>query len=72
MIVGADTGPLNYLTLIDAVEVLPKLYGRILIPPSVRDELEDPRAPGGVCSLGSSNLLCGSRRGRKRAGRISR
>jgi len=38
MIVIADTGPINYLILIEKIDVLPKLYGRILVPPSVRGE----------------------------------
>jgi predicted nucleic acid-binding protein len=45
MIVIADTGPLNYLLLIGEIEVLPKLYRGILIPPAVRDELEQESAP---------------------------
>jgi len=44
----ADTTPLNYLVLIEAVEVLPRLYGTVLIPPSVLAELSDPYAPGQV------------------------
>ena len=39
MIVVADTTPLNYLVLIEAVQLLPRLYQRVLIPPAVRDEL---------------------------------
>src|SRR6266849_10752754 len=38
----ADTTPLNYLVLIDAADVLPRIYGRVLIPPSV---IADPDAP---------------------------
>jgi|SRR5579864_814391 len=41
----ADTTPLNYLVLIEAAEVLPRLYGRVLIPPSVLAELSNPYAP---------------------------
>jgi predicted nucleic acid-binding protein len=41
----SDTTPLNYLVLIEAVELLPRLYQRALIPPAVRDELTRPRAP---------------------------
>ena len=33
MTVIADTSPINYLIWIEQVNVLPKLYGRILIPP---------------------------------------
>lgn len=32
MIVVADTTPINYLILIEEIDVLPKLYGRIIIP----------------------------------------
>ena len=48
MIVIADTGPINYLIQIETIDVLPKLYGRILVPPSVAAELQDPLAPGPV------------------------
>jgi len=39
MIVVADTGPLNYLVLIDVVNILEPLYKRVLIPSAVADEL---------------------------------
>src|SRR5712664_2463012 len=45
MIVIADTGPINYLVLIGEIEVLPALYHRVLVPPSVCEELKRPRAP---------------------------
>jgi predicted nucleic acid-binding protein len=44
----SDTTPLNYLVLIEAVDLLPRLYQRVLIPPAVRDELTRPRAPEAV------------------------
>ncbi|HEY2546117.1 MAG TPA: hypothetical protein VGI46_08640 [Candidatus Acidoferrum sp.] len=44
----ADTTPLNYLVLIEAVEVLPQLYGTVLIPPAVHAELSDRQAPDQV------------------------
>src|SRR6267378_4671569 len=44
-LIVADTTPLNYLVLIEAVDLLPRLYGRVLIPPSVLAELADPHAP---------------------------
>jgi len=34
MIVVADTTPVNYLILIGEIDVLPKLYGRVVIPPA--------------------------------------
>jgi predicted nucleic acid-binding protein len=45
MIVIADTTPLNYLVLIDRVEILPELYGRVLIPPAVWEEFQRPETP---------------------------
>jgi predicted nucleic acid-binding protein len=44
----ADTTPLNYLILIEAVDLLPRLYGGALLPPSVLAELAHPHAPGVV------------------------
>ena len=44
MIVIADTSPLNYLVLIDCVELLPGLYGRVIVPQAVFDELRDEMA----------------------------
>jgi predicted nucleic acid-binding protein len=45
MVVIADTSPLNYLVLIEAVEVLLRLYGRVVIPQPVLAELQHPDAP---------------------------
>lgn len=45
MIVVSDTSSICYLILIGEVEVLPLLFGRVIIPPSVRDELTAPGAP---------------------------
>src|SRR5882762_3084841 len=38
-VVVADATPLHYLILVDAVHVLPRLFGRIYVPAEVRDEL---------------------------------
>lgn len=45
MIVVADSTPLNYLVLIQADDLLPRLFGRVLIPAAVFTELNDPQAP---------------------------
>ena len=45
MIVVADTSPINYLVCIDKIAILPSLYGVVIIPPTVRDELSRDRAP---------------------------
>ena len=48
MIAVADTGPLNYLIQIDCDHLLPQLYQRVFVPPSVIDELSDLGAPAAV------------------------
>ena len=45
MIVIADTTPLNCLVLIEETDMLPRLFGRVLIPPAVLGELQDPETP---------------------------
>ena len=40
MIVVADTSPLNYLILIGQDNLLQKLFGRVIIPQAVFDELK--------------------------------
>jgi predicted nucleic acid-binding protein len=45
MIVISDTSPLLYLFLIDLIELLPQLYGQIIIPEVIRDEMIDVGAP---------------------------
>lgn len=41
----SNTSPLNYLVLIDLQDILPVLFGRVLIPAAVRRELEAHTAP---------------------------
>ena len=48
MIVIADTSPLNYLILVGEADVLPKLFGRVLVPAGVVKELERDLAPAEV------------------------
>ena len=50
MIVVADTAPLNYLILIEQTGILPELYGRVIIPEAVVQELRHPSAPPSVRS----------------------
>jgi predicted nucleic acid-binding protein len=45
VIVVSDTSPLNYLVLIDAIEVLPKLFLEVHAPTKVMEELNRPRTP---------------------------
>jgi predicted nucleic acid-binding protein len=44
-LIVSDTSPLNYLVLIGAVDLLPKLVSVVLIPPAVAAELAHPRTP---------------------------
>jgi predicted nucleic acid-binding protein len=48
MIVVSDTSPLNYLVLVGAIEVLPVIFGRVVAPQAVVEELQDPAAPDAV------------------------
>jgi predicted nucleic acid-binding protein len=45
MIVISDTSPLNYLILIECIDVLPALYGRVVIPEGVLAELQRDSTP---------------------------
>jgi predicted nucleic acid-binding protein len=48
MLVIADTSPLHYLVLIEHTAILPALFGRVIIPPVVVEELQRPRTPAPV------------------------
>ena len=41
----SNTSPLNYLVLIDQIHLLSTLYGRVLVPKSVYEELTAPETP---------------------------
>jgi predicted nucleic acid-binding protein len=45
MIVVSDTSPINYLLAIGQIEILPKLFGTIIIPATVMAELKADDAP---------------------------
>ncbi len=44
-LVVSDSGPIHYLVLGEAINVIPLLYGRLVIPSSVTEELTHPHAP---------------------------
>jgi predicted nucleic acid-binding protein len=48
MIVVADTSPLNYLVPIGEIDLLPALYGNLMIPDEVHRELQRQGTPQGV------------------------
>lgn len=45
MIVISNTTPLRYLIEIGHTDVLPALFGQVVIPQAVFDELHDPKTP---------------------------
>ena len=48
MLVIADTSPLHYLVLIEQTDILPALFGHVIIPPVVAEELQRARTPAQV------------------------
>ena len=54
-LVVSDTTPLNYLVLIGQIDVLPRLFGKLLVPPAVIREMQHPKAPSAV-SAWAANL----------------
>lgn len=48
MIVVSNTSPINYLVLLEKIDLLPILFGSILIPEAVHSELQHEEAPGEV------------------------
>jgi predicted nucleic acid-binding protein len=48
MTVVSDTSPLNYLIQIDAIGVLPSLFGQVIVPHSIVAELRHSQAPAVV------------------------
>ena len=47
-LVIADTGPVNYLILIGHIDLLPRLFQRVVLPTAVKKELLDIGAPAAV------------------------
>jgi predicted nucleic acid-binding protein len=54
-VVVADTGPLNYLVQIEAIDVLPKLFDTVIVPVAVHDELTHRGAPPAVRAWSASS-----------------
>jgi len=55
MKVVTDASPLNYLVLINAEHVLPRLFDEVLVPAAVIEELTHVRTPTG--EKGDSHLF---------------
>ncbi len=47
-VVISDTGPIYYLVLIDCAEILPALFGRVILPSVVMAELTHAETPAKV------------------------
>lgn len=47
-LVVADSGPIHYLVLCEVIHILPSLYGQLVIPSSVAEELTHAHAPAPV------------------------
>ena len=58
MIVIADTAPINYLVLIGEDDLLPKLYGQVVLPSTVRRELQAERSPDPVQEWAKTPPAC--------------
>ncbi|NET58245.1 MAG: DUF3368 domain-containing protein [Symploca sp. SIO2E6] len=48
MMIVSDTSPINYLILINHINLLPELFDQIVIPQAVYHELSDTSAPSPV------------------------
>lgn len=48
MLAVADSGPLHYLVLTEAIDLLPRLFSTVLVPQIVRDELSHASTPPSV------------------------
>lgn len=53
-LIVSDTSPLHYLARIGELHVLPVLYGRVIIPQKVFDELQQPSTPTAVKTIATS------------------
>lgn len=46
--VVSDTGPLHYLVLIECIGILPQIFASVVVPETVRAELDRPETPAPV------------------------
>ena len=44
-LVVSDSGPIHYLVLCEAIRLIPELYGELVIPGAVAQELAHPQTP---------------------------
>lgn len=62
-VIISDTTPLRYLIEIEAVHILESLFGRVIIPEKVAEELQRPKTPQKV-----KGRIQGRRASRRRLG----
>jgi predicted nucleic acid-binding protein len=55
VVIVSDTTPINYLVLIEHIDILPSLFGQILIPEKVFEELQRDETPETVRAWLESN-----------------
>lgn len=48
MRVAADASPIHYLVLLGKIDFLERMFGRVVVPSEVADELRHPNAPKAV------------------------
>jgi len=48
VIVVSHTSPIKYLVLVEEIDLLPQLFGRVIIPQAVLDELQKTGTHGPV------------------------
>ena len=53
-LIVSDTSPIHYLALIEETHILPALFGRVIIPQKVFEELQQPKTPQVVKDLAAS------------------
>jgi predicted nucleic acid-binding protein len=54
-VIISDASPLHYLAIIGEIDLLPKLYGQVIIPQKVQEELKRLRTPEVVKAFISSS-----------------
>lgn len=47
-LIVSDNSPLNLIVRLGVADILPKMFGQVLIPPQVAAEMNHPKAPGEV------------------------
>lgn len=53
-LIVSDASPLHYLALIGETQILPTLYGQVIIPQKVFSELQQPATPQAVKAFAAS------------------